>query len=207
MDESKQAGAAAGAGSGSDGGAVSAGLRPSGGPRRAKFKLAGLLVGTVVLLAALSFGGYKLLHKAPANQVTVTNTSSASTPKLNSQEQVTAYLDQKNYAAAAAIYTNQLKTATTADAKAQANMGLCGVYTAKQDYATAYQYALKAYGDETTVQTAETAAGAAKNAGNTADAVKYYQAAINLVPKENVSSDVRDYTLRVLQAHLQEVSQ
>ncbi len=160
------------------------------------------------MLVAVGFGGYKLVHKNHTpNQTAGNNSSQAKSTPVTSQEQVQTYLMQKNYAAAAAVYNNQLKTAKTADQKAQANMGLCGVYTAQQDYQTAYQYALKAYGNEATMQTAQTAAAAAKNAGNNQDAAKYYQAAIDLLQKANLSPDVHDYTLRVLQAHLKEVSQ
>lgn len=190
-------------GSGGNGGAVPDAPRSAGVPPRVRFKLAGLILGTVLLLAALSFGGYKLLHKNAAP----VRTTSAKTPALTSQDRVQSYLIQKNYAAAASIYNDQLKAAKTADQKAQANMGLCGVYTAEQNYPLAYQYALKAYTDEATEQTAVTAADAAKNAGNKADAAKYYQLAINLLPKENQSPDVQQYVLRQLQADLREVGQ
>jgi hypothetical protein len=213
MEEGKQATAAVGASSSGGTGMMPAGMRPGSGPRRAKLKLLGLIVGVVVLLLAVGAGSYLLLHKS-SNKNSTTSVTATGTNKvpayfstLNSQEQVDYYLTQKNYTAAEDIYDGQLKVAKTADARAQANMGLCGIYTTEHAYQSAYQYALKAYGNEVTPQTATTAAGAAVNAGDKTAAATYYQTAINLLPKENLPSDQYAYNLRELQADLQEAGQ
>jgi tetratricopeptide (TPR) repeat protein len=194
---------------------VNAGMVVSDGKQRRPLsphiRLWGILLLCVVVLGGAIGMVFHLKYVSDSNKGSTTSTPENKVPvyfsTLNSQERVTYYVSQKNYAAATDIYNNQLTTAKTADDRAQANMGLCGVYTTEQDFQTAYQYALKAYNNEMTVQTATTAGGAAVNAGDKKAAAKYYQVAINLLPKENLPTDQYAYDLRELQAQLQGASQ
>ena len=208
----RRAATAVGASSRGADGALSIGAHAGKGQRRARLRLVGLILVFLIVFAMIAAGGYVLLHHRPKGKPsTGSKTSMSNMPSyfssLNSQDKINYYIAQKNYTAAEAIYNGQLKAANTADARAQANIGLSGIYTTTQNYQSAYTYALKAYGNEVTEQTATAAAGAATNAGDKAGAVKYYQVAIGLLSKANLPSDQYDYDLRVLQADIQEVGQ
>jgi hypothetical protein len=210
MDKGRQATAAVGASSRGTENVLSVGAQAGRGQRRARIRLFGLVLGLILILVGIALVGAAMIHRKSDKHVTA-STSKSNLPSyfssLNSGQQISYYMLHKDYAAVEDIYTGQLKTAKTADAQAQANLGLSSVCSIQQNNQAAYQYALKAYGDEATEQTAATVAAAAADAGDKTTATKYYQIAINLLPKENLPSDQYDYDLRVLQARMQEVNQ
>ncbi|HEY4161096.1 MAG TPA: hypothetical protein VGM08_03480 [Candidatus Saccharimonadales bacterium] len=207
MDKSKPRGAAAGVGSGGEAGMPAVKAR-RGGPMRAKFKLAGLVVGTVVVLAALGFGGYALLHHKKAQPSTYADAGSKSSQPVglsdySADQKAQYYMSQQNYAAASDIYKSELAAvATTAD-KAQLNLQLATIAIDSKDYSQADQYASQAETLVQSYQTAKLVAYAAQLNGDKQNAAKYYQLAISRLDK---STPGYNYILSELQASLQEVS-
>lgn len=198
---------AAGVGSGGRAGAPAFKAR-SGGPRRAKFKLAGLFAAAVVALAALGFGGYALLHHKsarPNNNAGAggQNNQPVDISDYSADQKAQYYMGQQDYAAAADIYKSELAAATTAADKSQLNLQLATIAVDSKDYAQAYQYASQAETLAPGYQTAKLVAYAAQLNGDRRNAAKYYQLAIDRLDK---STPGYNYILSELQASLQEVN-
>jgi tetratricopeptide (TPR) repeat protein len=170
-------------------------------PRRSlRAKLFGMGVGMLAIILLIAAGAFMLVHHfhSPAKHV------QTSEKPLTPAQQAANLQVAGNYVAAQQIYDTQLKSAKTAQEKAQIYTGKATVSFTAKDYASALSYAGKADKLAPTAYTAEFLGNIAKAQGDVAAAQTYFQSALHRL---NPKTSTYGYVANKIQAEIDGVNQ